>query len=111
MVHPKRSKIMIKELIKVNKYACDNISSLEDALQNAEVTDEKSKANFGNLCVALRGFRMVADATEAILINENVLKGEDGNFYQKVDEDTVSPIAEGPGSDFDADQQKVKANE
>lgn len=110
MAHPKRSKIMIKELIKVNKYACDNISSLEDALQNAEVIDEKSKANFGNLCVALRGFRMVADATEAILINENVLKGEDGNFYQKVEEE-VPTTKEGPGSDFDIDAQKIKANE
>ena len=109
---------MIKELIKVNKYACDNISSLEDALQNAEVIDEKSKANFGNLCVALRGFRMVADAIEAILINENVLKGDDGNFYQKVEEEfyqkveeEVPTTAEGPGSDFDVDAQKIKANE
>ena len=101
---------MIKELIKVNKYACDNISSLEDALQNTEVVDEKSKVNFGNLCVALRGFRMVADATEAILINENVLKGDDGNFYQKVEEE-VPTTAEGPGSDFDIDAQKIKANE
>ena len=101
---------MIKELIKVNKYACDNIASLEDALQNSEVIDEKSKVNFGNLCVALRGFRMVADATEAILINENVLKGDDGNFYQKVEEEV--PTTENmPGSDFDVDAQKIKANE
>lgn len=110
MAHPKRSKIMIKELIKVNKYACDNISNLEDALQNAEVVDEKSKVNFGNLCVALRGFRMVADATEAILINENVLKGDDGNFYQKVEEE-VPDTKSIPGSDFDVDAQKIKANE
>lgn len=111
MAHPKRSKIMIiKKLIEVNRHACENIASLEDALQNAEVVDEKSKVNFGNLCVALRGFRMVADATEAILINENVLKGEDGNFYQKVEEDAPT-TAERPGSDFDADTQKIKANE
>lgn len=112
MAHPKRSKIMIiKKLIEVNRHACENISALEDALQNSEVVDEKSKVNFGNLCVALRGFRMVADATEAILINENVLKGNDGNFYQKVEEDTVPPTVEGPGSDFDADQQNIKGNE
>lgn len=111
MAHPKRSKIMIiKKLIEVNRHACDNIAGLEDALQNAEVIDEKSKVNFGNLCVALRGFRMVADATEAILINENVLKGDDGNFYQKVEEE-VPTTAEGPGSDFDVDAQKIKANE
>ena len=111
MAHPKRSKIMIiKKLIEVNRHACENISALEDALQNSEVVDEKSKANFGNLCVALRGFRMVADATEAILINENVLKGDDGNFYQKVEED--APTTENmPGSDFDADQQNIKGNE
>jgi len=85
MAHPKRSKIMIIEkLIEVNKNACENINSLEQALQTFEVNDEKSKVNFGNLCVALRGFRMVADATEAMLINDDVLKGEDGEFYQKV---------------------------
>ena len=102
--------MIIKKIIEVNKYACENIAGLEDALQNAEVTDEKSKINFGNLCVALRGFRMVADSTEAILINDNVLKGDDGNFYQKV-EDDVPTTAEGPGSDFDVDAQKIKANE
>ncbi len=111
MAHPKRSKIMIiKKLIEVNRHACDNIAGLEDALQNAEVVDEKAKVNFGNLCVALRGFRMVADATEAILINENVLKGDDGNFYQKVEEE-VPDTKNMPGSDFDVDAQKIKANE
>ncbi|MBQ3306917.1 MAG: hypothetical protein IJG68_01855 [Bacilli bacterium] len=76
----------IKNLIKVNKLACDNIASLENAIRSAQIQNDKDKANFGNLCVALRGFRMVADATEALLINENVLKSDDGNFYQKVDE-------------------------
>ena len=108
MAHPKRSKTMIiKKLIEVNKYACENISALEDALQNSEVVNEKSKANFGNLCVALRGFRMVADATEAILINENVLKGDDDNFYQKVEEE-VPTTANKLGSDYDVDAQKCK---
>lgn len=111
MAHPKRSKIMIiKKLIEVNRHACNNIAGLEDALQNTEVVDEKSKVNFGNLCVALRGFRMVADATEAILINENVLKGDDGNFYQKIEEE-VPDTKSMPGSDFDVDAQKIKANE
>ncbi len=76
--------MIIEKLIEVNKNACENINSLEQALQTFEVNDEKSKVNFGNLCVALRGFRMVADATEAMLINDDVLKGEDGEFYQKV---------------------------
>ena len=114
--------MIIKKLIEVNRHACDNIAGLEDALQNAEVVDEKSKVNFGNLCIALRGFRMVADATEAILINENVLKGDDGNFYQKVEEDFYQKVEEEipdtksmPGSDFDADTpckaSKIKADE
>lgn len=78
--------MIIEKLIEVNKNACENINSLEQALQTFEVNDEKSKVNFGNLCVALRGFRMVADATEAMLINDDVLKGEDGEFYKKIKE-------------------------
>lgn len=35
----------------------------------------------------LRGYRMVADASEAMLINENVLKGKDGSFYQKIEDE------------------------
>ena len=99
--------IVIKKIIEVNKEACDNIQSLESAISLAEIKSEKDKANFGNLCVALRGFRMVADATEALLINENVLKGEDGNFYQKVEDDIVPPTTEGKaGSDYDVDKEK-----
>ena len=99
--------IVIKKIIEVNKEACDNIQPLESAISLAEIKSEKDKANFGNLCVALRGFRMVADATEALLINENVLKGEDGNFYQKVEDDIVPPTTEGKaGSDYDVDKEK-----
>lgn len=96
----------IKSIIEVNKLACDNITALENAVKLSEIKTEKDKANFGNLCVALRGFRMVADATEALLINENVLKGEDGNFYQKIEDNIVPPTSEGkPGSDFDVDKK------
>ena len=42
------------------------------------------KVNFGNLCIALKGFRMVSEATECLLRNENVLKTEDNEFYIKV---------------------------
>ena len=35
----------------------------------------------------LRGYRMIADASEAMLINEDVLKGEDGSFYQKIEDE------------------------
>ena len=99
--------IIIKKVIEVNKLACDNIKALEDAVNLGEIKNDKDKANFGNLCVALRGFRMVADATEALLINENVLKSEDGEFYQKIEDDVVPPTTEGkPGSDFDIDKEK-----
>lgn len=79
-------KEFIKNLITINKDAENSIENLETDIQAIVIKNEKDKANFGNLCVMLRGYRMVADATEAILINENVLKGNDG-FYQKVEDD------------------------
>ena len=74
----------IKTLINVNKEATKNIVALESTIQNITVTTEKDKVNFGNLCIALKGFRMVSEATECLLINENVLKTEDNEFYVKV---------------------------
>lgn len=75
----------IKTLINVNKDANKNIAALESTIQNITVTTEKDKVNFGNLCIALRGFRMVSEATECLLVNENVLKTEDNEFYVKID--------------------------
>lgn len=101
--------MIIKKLIEVNRIACDNVKALEETIEDCgELKTEKDKANFGNLCVALRGFRMVADATEALLYNENVLKGEDDNFYQKIEENVVvPPTTEGKaGSDIDVDKEK-----
>lgn len=99
----------IKSIIDVNKLACDNIKGLEDAVKDAKINNEKDKANFGNLCVALRGFRMVADATEALLFNEDVIKTEDGDFYEKIKEIIVPPTTENaPGSDFDIDKNNKK---
>ena len=83
----------VKGLIKINKFANENISQLENLCADIKIEGDKDKANFGNACVALRGFRMVADATEAMLVNENVLQDEDGNFYQKV-EDKEAPAPE-----------------
>ena len=77
----------IKYLISQHNNAVENVEALEQSCLEAKVVDEKSKANFGNLCVALRGYRMVADATEALLINENVLKDDKGDFYQKIEDD------------------------
>lgn len=75
----------IKTLINVNKDATKNIDALESTIQNITVTTEKDKVNFGNLCIALKGFRMVSEATECLLVNENVLKTEDNEFYVKID--------------------------
>ena len=75
----------IKNLINVNKEATKNIVALESVIQNIKVTTEKDKANFGNLCIVLKGFRMVSEGTECLLRNDNVLKTEDNEFYIKVD--------------------------
>lgn len=74
----------IKNLIDVNNEASKNIATLESTIQNMNITTEKDKVNFGNLCIALKGFRMVSEATECLLRNENVLKTEDNEFYVKV---------------------------
>ena len=75
----------IKTLINANNNASKNITALESTIQNITVTTEKDKVNFGNLCIALKGFRMVSEATECLLINENVLKTRDNEFYVKVE--------------------------
>lgn len=75
----------IKTLISTNKDATNNINVLEKTVAEYEINDEKAKANFGNLCIALKGYRMIAEATECLLINEHCLKGDDGEFYQKMD--------------------------
>ena len=74
----------IKNLINVNKEATKNIASLESAIQKLKVTTEKDKVNFGNLCIVLKGFRMVSEGTECLLRNENVLKVNETDFYVKV---------------------------
>lgn len=77
----------IKALIDANKDAVENIAVLEDTIEAYPITDEKSKTNFGNLCILLNGYRNVAKATDCLLINENVLKDEKGNYYQKIDDE------------------------
>ena len=75
----------IKNLISVNKEATKNIATLESSIQNVKITTEKDKAKFGNLCIVLKGFRMVSEGTECLLKNENVLKTENNEFYVKVE--------------------------
>ena len=83
-------KEFIKTLIGINKEASDSIVALESDIQAMKIKNDKDKANFGNLCVMLRGYRMVADASEAMLINEKCLKGTDG-FYQKIEDENQDP--------------------
>jgi len=81
----------IKTLIEANRDAVDNVAVLEGVVKNYPVTDEKSKTNFGNLCILLNGYRNVAKATDCLLINENVIKDADGNYYQKIDDEEEAP--------------------
>ena len=81
----------IKTLIEANKDAVSNIAVLEDTVKDYPITDEKSKTNFGNLCILLNGYRNVAKATDCLLINENVLKDAEGNYYQKIEEEKEVP--------------------
>ena len=81
----------IKTLIEANKDAVSNIAVLEATVREYPITDEKSKTNFGNLCILLNGYRNVAKATDCLLINENVLKDDEGNYYQKIEEEEKCP--------------------
>ena len=81
----------IKTLIEANKDAVSNIAVLETTIREYPITDEKSKTNFGNLCILLNGYRNVAKATDCLLINENVLKDDEGNYYQKIEEEEKCP--------------------
>lgn len=81
----------IKTLVEANRDAVSNIAILEATVKDYPVTDEKSKTNFGNLYILLNGYRNVAKATECLLINENVLKDDDGNYYQKIEDEEEAP--------------------
>ena len=81
----------IKTLIEANKDAVSNIAVLEATVRDYLITDEKSKTNFGNLCILLNGYRNVAKATDCLLINENVLKDANGNYYQKIEDEEEAP--------------------
>lgn len=75
----------VNHLITLNKMANDEIEALETVCANTVVNDEKSKAYFGNACILLNAMRRIDEATEAMLVNENVLKDEKGEFYQKIE--------------------------
>ena len=93
-------------IINQHNNAVRNINDLEKTCANCKVTDDKSKAQFGNFCIALKGYRLVADATEAILMNEDIIKGKDGFFYEKIEDTIRVPENSDKGSDFDKDNKE-----
>ena len=93
-------------IINQHNNAVINVNDLEKTCADYKITDDKSKAQFGNFCIALKGYRLVADATEAILMNEDILKGEDGCFYEKVENTLRVPENSAKGSDFDIDKKE-----
>lgn len=100
----------IKNLIAVNKSAQENINELETVLANIDIEDDKDKANYGNCCIALHGFRMVSDATEAMLVNEGIIKTNSGSFYKNIDEELDEEDEEEDG-ETDKPEPKTKPNE
>lgn len=75
----------VKNLIENNTQATTAIKSLETTISNIEIKTEKDKANFGNLCIILKGYRMVAEGTECLLRNENIIKTDTDEFYAKIE--------------------------
>ena len=92
-------------IINQHNSAVLNINELEKACANYKVTDDKSKAQFGNFCIALKGYRLVADATEAILMNEDIFKGEDDCFYEKIEDTVKVPENFAKSNCFDKDNK------
>lgn len=86
----------IKTLIEANRDAVNNIAVLEATVKDYPVTDKKSKTNFGNICILLNGYRNIANATECLLINEDVLKDDEGNYYQKIEDEEEVPEEDKP---------------
>ena len=93
-------------IINQHNNAIVNISKLEKTCADCKVIDDKSKVQFGNFCIALKGYRMIADATEAILMNEDILKGEDGYFYEKIEDTTIVPEKSCNCSNFNKDNKE-----
>ena len=84
-------KMFVEKLIKVNKFVNNEIQALQETIANGEFKTEKDRINFGNLCTALTGFRLVNDAMEALLANEDIVVTEQGGYYQKID-DNNEPV-------------------
>lgn len=83
----------IKNLININKTSVETISALEEVITEFKIENDRDKADFGNLCLILKANRIIADATEAMLANDDVLKDDNGDYYKKI-EDDKAPVNE-----------------
>lgn len=87
-------KMIVEKLINVNKFVNNEIKALQETIATGKFETEKDRINFGNLCTALTGFRLVNDAMEALLANEDVVVTDTGNYYQKIDSNDPESPAE-----------------
>lgn len=97
----------IATLIKENRNARETITSLEMTVR--ELTNSEVKnIDFANVCIALKGYRIVEEATAAILINAGVLISGDSRYYSEIDEN--QPIFEenNPGSNDEGETKSAE---
>lgn len=82
---------MVKNIVKEIKEVSVKRSNLEDLLLNyshVETDDhEKDLTNFGNLSIAVHGYKMVETALRCIVLNEGYIEDNDGEFYEKINVD------------------------
>lgn len=82
---------MVKNIVKEIKEISAKRSNLEDLLVNyshVETDDhEKDLTNFGNLSIAVHGYKMVETALRCIVLNEGYIEDNDGEFYEKINVD------------------------
>lgn len=80
----------MEKTIKVNKIATQYCKELEATIAGFAPTDNlaKDKADFGNIIVMLKGFRMIKEASEAFLYNNDILKSPSGEFYAKIEDES-----------------------
>lgn len=86
--------MIVEKLINVNKFVNNEIKALQETIATGKFETEKDRINFGNLCTALTGFRLVNDAMEALLANEDVVVTDSGNYYRKIASNDPEPPAE-----------------
>lgn len=78
----------MKEFIEINKFATENCAELEQTINEIQLdSSAKMKADFGNLVIMLKGFRMISEATEAILSNNGIVKTNNNEYYKKIEEE------------------------